>query len=194
MTRTASFLRFRFRFRAFLGRRGIRAVAAALVCASCAPASPRTSARPPVREVCAPIPPCPSWVQAFKENRATLHVYVFDGVSTTAACTPGQTLHATVYVDEQAVGTADVPCLEAARTPPPAYRVEGPKVAPGLHEIHVDVQTPRGLIHGATLVSLPAFDIPTDGRGVVFGAEVAVGLGADDIAIGAPQVYPPNGF
>jgi hypothetical protein len=56
------------------------------------------------------------------------------------------------------------------------------------------VQTPRGLIHGATLLSLPGFDIPSDGRGVVFGAEVAVGLGPDDIAIGAPQVYAPTGF
>jgi hypothetical protein len=164
----------------------------ALACVSCAPHP--APARPPVHEVCAPVPPCPSWVQAFKENRATLHVYVFDGVSTTAACTHGQTLHATVYVDEQAIGVADVPCLDAARTPPAAYRVEGPRVGPGLHELHVDVQTPRGLIHGATLLSLPAFDIPTDGRGVVFGAEVAVGLGPDDIAIGAPQVYAPSGF
>jgi len=166
--------------------------ATALACVSCAPHP--APARPPVREVCAPVPPCPSWVQAFKESKATLHVYVFDGVTTTAACTPGQTLHATVYLDEQAVGVADIPCLDAPRTPPPAYRVEGPRVAPGLHELHVDVQTPRGLIHGATLLSLPAFDIPTDGRGVVFGSEVAVGLGPDDIAIGAPQVYAPSGF
>ncbi|MDB5221007.1 MAG: hypothetical protein JWO86_8934 [Myxococcaceae bacterium] len=163
-----------------------------LACASCAPHP--APARPAVKEICAPVPPCPSWVQAFKENRATLHVYVFDGVSTTVACTKGQTLHATVYLDEQAIGVADVPCLDAAKTPPAAYRVEGGKVGPGLHELHVDVQTPRGLIHGATLLSLPAFDMPTDGRGVVFGAEVAVGLGPDDIAIGAPQVYAPSGF
>ncbi|GAC1559677.1 MAG: hypothetical protein NVS3B10_18260 [Polyangiales bacterium] len=119
---------------------------------------------------------------------------MFDGVSTTVACTKGQTLHATVYLDEEAIGAADVPCLDVPRTPAAAYRVEGARVTPGMHELHVDVQTPRGLIHGATLLSLPAFDIPTDGRGVVFGAEVAVGLGPDDIAIGAPQVYPPKGF
>lgn len=163
-----------------------------LACVSCAPHP--APARPALKEVCAPVPPCPSWVQAFKENRATLHVYVFDGVSTTVACTKGQTLHATVYLDEQSIGIADVPCLDAVKTPPAAYRVEGGKVGPGLHELHVDVQTPRGLIHGATLLSLPAFDIPTDGRGVVFGAEIAVGLGPDDIAIGAPQVYAPSGF
>jgi hypothetical protein len=163
-----------------------------LACVSCAPHP--APARPALKEVCAPVPPCPSWVQAFKENRATLHVYVFDGVSTTVVCTKGQTLHATVYLDEQSIGVADVPCLDAVKTPAAAYRVEGGKVDPGLHELHVDVQTPRGLIHGATLLSLPAFDIPTDGRGVVFGAEVAVGLGPDDIAIGAPQVYAPSGF
>jgi hypothetical protein len=142
--------------------------------------------------VCAPVPPCPSWIQAFKENRAALHVYVFDGVSATSACAHGQTVHVTVYLDEQPVGVAEVPCLDAVRTPPPAYRVEGGPVAPGLHELRVDAQTPRGVVQGSTLLSLPAFDLPTDGRAIVFGAEIAVGIGPDDLAIGAPQVYPPD--
>lgn len=144
--------------------------------------------------MCAPVPACPSWVDAFRENRATLHVYVFDGVSTTSACARGKSVRVTVYLDEQPVGLAEVPCLEAPRAPPAAYRVEGGPVAPGLHELRVDVETPRGTVQGSTLLSLPAFDMPTDGRAIVFGAEIAVGIGPDDLAIGPPQVYPPERF
>ena len=125
-------------------------------------------------------------------NRAPLHVYVFDGMSGTSACARGQSVHVTVYVDDQPVGVTDVPCLDAARTPSPFYRVDGGPVVPGMHELRIDAQTSRGVVHGATLVSLPAFDLPPDGQPVVVGAEVAVGLGPDDLAIGPPQVYPPK--
>lgn len=138
------------------------------------------------------MPACPSWVEAFKENRATLHVYVFDGVSTTPACARGQTLQVSVYLDGEPAGAAELPCLEELRAPPPSYRVEGPPVAPGLHELRIDVQSARGIIQGSTLLSLPAFDIPPDGRPVAVGAEIAVGIGPDDVAIGPPQVYPPR--
>lgn len=135
---------------------------------------------------------CPSWVDAFIANRAPLHVYVFDGVSGTPACARGKSVHVTVYVDEQLAGVADVPCLDTERTPPPFYRVDGGVVIPGMHELRVDAQTSHGVVHGSTLVSLPAFDIPPDGQPVVLGAEIAVGLGPDDLAIGPPQVYPPK--
>ncbi len=137
------------------------------------------------------MPACPSWVDAFMANRATLHVYVFDGVSGTPACTRSKSVHVTVYVDEQPVGVTDVPCLDAARTPAPFYPVDGGAVVPGMHELRVDAQTAQGVVHGSTLVSLPAFDIPPDGQPVV-GAEIPVGLGPDDLAIGPPQVYPPK--
>jgi hypothetical protein len=140
------------------------------------------------------VPACPSWVDAFVANRAPLHVYVFDGVSGTAACTRGQTVHVTVALDEQPVGVTDVPCLDAARSPPPFYRLDGGQVLPGMHELRVDVQTSRGLVQGSTLLSLPAFDLPPDGQPVVLGAEIAVGIGPDDLAIGPPQVYPPKGL
>lgn len=138
------------------------------------------------------MPACPTWVDAFMANRAPLHVYVFDGVSGTSACARGQSVHVTVYVDDQPIGVTDVPCLDAARTPSPFYRVDGGPVVPGMHELRIDAQTSRGVVHGATLVSLPAFDLPPDGQPVVVGAEVAVGLGPDDLAIGPPQVYPPK--
>ena len=140
------------------------------------------------------MPSCPSWVDAFKQNQATLHVYIFDGVSNTPACAKGQTVLVTVRLDDHPVGVADVPCLDEARAPPPSYRIEGPAVSPGLHELRVDVSTPRGIVQGTTLMSLPAFDIPTDGHSLTVGAEVAVGVGPDDLAIGPPQVYPPKGF
>ena len=147
-----------------------------------------------MREVCAPVPSCPSWIEAFKENRATLHVHVFDGVSNTPACAHGKSVHVRVYLDEQAVGLVDVPCLDEVRAPPASYRIEGAPVTPGLHELRVDVQTPRGVVEGKTLLSLPAFDIPADGSSVAVGAEIAVGIGPDDLAIGPPQVYPPKGM
>lgn len=138
------------------------------------------------------MPPCPSWVDAFLENRAPLHVYVFDGVTGTAACAPGKTVHVTVYLDEQPVGVTDLPCLDGPRSPTPFYRVDGGPVVPGLHELRVDAETSGGVVHGSTLLSLPAFDLPSGGRPVAVGAEVAVGLGPDDLAIGPPQVYPPK--
>jgi hypothetical protein len=121
-----------------------------------------------------------------------LHVYVYDGVSSTLACARGQTVHVTVYLDDQPVGVTDVPCLEAAQRPFPFYRVDGGPVAPGMHELRIDAQTSRGLVQGSTLLSLPAFDVPPDNQPVVLGAEIAVGLGPDHLAIGPPQVYPPK--
>ncbi|HSO34294.1 MAG TPA: hypothetical protein VLT33_17280 [Labilithrix sp.] len=146
--------------------------------------------RPPLREVCAPVPPCPSWVTVFRDNRAALHLHVYDGVSGTPACASGQKVHVTAYLDEQSVGEADVPCLDAERTPPAVVHIEGPVPAPGMHELRVDVQTARGVVQGKTLLSLPAFDFARDGR-FNMGAEVSVGIGPDDLAIGPPQVYPP---
>lgn len=123
-----------------------------------------------------------------------MHVHVVDGVSGTAACTKGTTVRVVVYLDEQPVGLTDVPCLEELRAPPAAYRVDGPAVAPGMHELRIDVQSPRGTVQGSALVSLPALDFPSDGRSFVVGAEIAVGIGPDDLAIGPPQVYPPKGL
>lgn len=140
------------------------------------------------------MPSCPSWVDAFLAHRAPLHVYVFDGVSSTVACARGQSIHVTVYLDEQPVGTTEVPCLDSDQRLPPFYRVDGGPVVPGMHELRVDAQTARGLVQGSTLVSLPAFDLPPDGQPAVLGAEIAVGLGPDDLAIGPPQVYPPKGL
>jgi hypothetical protein len=173
------------------GRACAFACALPLLIAACA--ERRAAPQPPLREVCAPVPSCPSWVEAFKQNRVPLHVYLFDGVTGTIACAKGQKLHATVVLDGESVGTGDVPCLDQRVTPEPFYRIEGPAVVPGMHELRVEVQTPRGVVQGTTLLSLPAFDIPTDGKNAVFGAEIAVGVGPDDLAIGAPQVYAPRG-
>lgn len=130
-------------------------------------------------------------MSAFRENRATLHVYAYDGVSGTPACVRGQNVHVAAYLDEQPAGVVEVSCLETERTPPAVYRIDGPVVSPGLHELRIEVQTPRGIVQSKTLMSLPAFDIPADGRTINMGAEVAVGIGPDDVAIGPPQVYPP---
>jgi hypothetical protein len=164
-------------------------VAASFAILSCA--EPRPPPRPAVREVCAPVPPCPTWVTAFRDNRTTLHVYAYDGVSGTPACVRGKNVRVTAYLDEQPVGMVDVPCLDAEASPPPMYRIEGPVVAPGLHELRLDVQTARGVVQSKTLLSLPAFDIPADGHSIHMGAEVFVGIGPDDLAIGPPQVYAP---
>lgn len=138
------------------------------------------------------MPSCPSWVDAFRAHPAPLHVYVFDGLSGTAACARGESVHVTVYLDEQPVGVTDVPCLDAPATPTPFYRVDGGLVVPGLHELRVDAKMSRGLVQGSALVSLPAFDLPPVGAPAVLGAEIAVGIGPDDLAIGPPQVYPPK--
>lgn len=144
---------------------------------------------------CAPIPPCLSWVEAFSANRPPLHVSIYDGVSRTAACSSGQSLRITVYLDEVPVGFVDMPCLDESREETaPSYRIDGPPAPPGLHELRVDVQSARGIVQGKTLLSLPAFDLPPGGRSIVFGAEIAVGVGPDDLAIGPPQVYPPRGL
>jgi hypothetical protein len=164
-------------------------VATALVMLSCA--EPRPPARPAPREVCASVPACPTWVTAFRENRTTLHVYAYDGVSGTPACAKGKNVRVTAYLDEAPVGMVDVPCLDAEATPPPKYRIEGPVIAPGLHELRLDVATVRGVVQSKTLLSLPAFDIPSDGHDVHMGAEVSVGIGPDDLSIGPPQVYAP---
>lgn len=166
----------------------VAAIGCALLMFSCAERA--APLRPPVREVCAPVPPCPSWVTVFRDNRAPLHVHVYDGVSGTPACASGQKVHVTVFVDEHPVGEADVPCLDAEISPPAVVHVVGPVVPPGMHELRVDLQTARGIVQGKTLVSLPAFDFASDGR-FNMGAEVSVGIGPDDLAIGPPQVYPP---
>ena len=138
------------------------------------------------------MPPCPSWLDAFRAHPAPLHVYVFDGLSSTPACAHGGSIHVAVYLDDKPVGTTDVPCLETAQAPLPFYRVDGGPVAPGLHELRVEAKTSRGLVQGSTLVSLPAFDLPPDGPPAVLGAEIAVGIGPDDLSFGPPQVYPPR--
>jgi hypothetical protein len=166
------------------------AVGFSIVTASCA--ERRAPPRPPLREVCAAVPPCPSWVSAFRDNRTTLHVYAYDGVSGTPACGRGEKVHVIAYLDEAAAGAVDLACLDTERTPPAVYRIDGPIVSPGLHELRIEVQTTRGVVQSMTLMSLPAFDIPADGRTINMGAEVAVGIGPDDVAIGAPQVYPPT--
>jgi len=117
---------------------------------------------------------------------------VYDGVSGTPACATGQSVHVRAFLDEEAVGEVDVPCLDTERLPPAVYRIEGPRVSPGMHELRVDVVTPRGIVQGKTLLSLPAFDIPSDEQAIIMGAEIAVGIGPDDLAIGPPQVYPPR--
>lgn len=165
----------------------VAAVGCALLMFSCVERA--APPRPPVREVCAAVPPCPSWVTVFRDNRAALHLHVYDGVSGTPACAPGQKVHVTAYLDEQSVGEADVPCVDAGDAPS-AVRIEGPVPAPGMHELRVDVQTARGVVQGKTLLSLPAFDFASDGR-FNMGAEISVGIGPDDLAIGPPQVYPP---
>ena len=127
---------------------------------------------------------------AFRNHGAPLHLYVYDGVSGTAACASGQKVHVTAYLDEQSVGEVDVPCLDAELTPPAIVRIEGPVIAPGMHELRIDLETKRGTVQGKTLLSLPAFDFASDGQ-IHMGAEISVGIGPDDLAIGPPQVYAP---
>ena len=166
-------------------------IGCALLTLSLSCAERRAPARLPLREVCASVPPCPSWVTAFRDNRAPLRLHIYDGVSGTPACALGQkVVHVTAYLDEQSVGEVDVPCLDAEITPPAIVRIEGPAVAPGMHEVRIDLQTKRGTVQGKTLLSLPAFDFASDGH-IRMGAEISVGIGPDDLAIGPPQVYAP---
>ena len=166
-------------------------IGCALLTLSLSCAERRAPARLPLREVCASVPPCPSWVTAFRDNRAPLRLHIYDGVSGTPACALGQkVVHVTAYLDEQSVGEVDVPCLDAEITPPAIVRIEGPVVAPGMHEVRIDLQTKRGTVQGKTLLSLPAFDFASDGH-IRMGAEISVGIGPDDLAIGPPQVYAP---
>lgn len=59
--------------------------------------------------------------------------------------------------------------------------------------VYLDEQ-PVGLtdVPCSEAIQLPAFDIPSEGRSVAVGAEIAVSIGPDDLAIGPPQVYPPK--
>lgn len=166
-------------------------LAAALGAVACAP-PPKP--REPLREVCAPMPPCPSIVDAFRENKAALHVYVLDSVSGTKACTPGGTIGVTVYLDDVPVGLGEMPCAKEIRVPPAAYRIEGKPIAPGLHELRVEVKNAVGKMEASALMSLPAFDIAGEGKWLLVGAEVPVTISADEIAISPPQVYPPKGL
>ena len=120
-------------------------------------------------------------------------MYAYDGVSGTAACAAGtKVVKVQAFLDDNPVGQVDVPCLPSEQQPPPAYRIEGPSVTPGLHELRIDVSSPRGTVQGKTLMSLPAFDLPPDGHEIHVGAEISVGIGPDDLAIGPPQVYSPT--
>lgn len=140
------------------------------------------------------MPPCPSVVAVLREQRAVLNVYAFDGVSGTPACARGETVEVTVFLDDVPVGRGEIACVEELRVPPASVRVRGVEVVAGLHEVRVEAKTARGKLESSTLMSLPAFDIPPDGKALVVGAEIAAGVGPDDIAIGPPQVYPPRGL
>lgn len=147
-----------------------------------------------MREVCAPLPPCPSVVAVLREQRATLNVYAFDGVSGTAACARGESVEVTAYLDGVPVGRGEIPCVEELRVPPASVRIRCVEVVAGLHEVRIEAKTARGKIESSTLMSLPAFDITDDARAITVGAEIAVTVGPDDLAIGPPQVYPPRGL
>lgn len=176
-----------------MSRRAQVAVLFALVLGAAA-CTDRPKPREPLREVCAPMPPCPSIVDAFRENKAALHVYVFDAVSGTKACTSGGTIGVTVYLDDVPVGLGEMPCAKEIRVPPAAYRIEGKPVVAGLHELRIEVKNAVGKMEASALMSLPAFDIAGEGKWLLVGAEVAVTVSADDIAISPPQVYAPKGL
>ncbi|HEY8072572.1 MAG TPA: hypothetical protein VIF62_00635 [Labilithrix sp.] len=146
-----------------------------------------------MREVCAPVPPCASWIDALREQPVPLHVFVVDRVSP-GGCAIGSSSSVTVTLDDAVVGTANIPCSGELRAPPPMYRLNGPDVVAGLHEISVRAQLPSGTIDSAMLMSLPAFDITDEGRSAVLGAEIVIDVNRDDVFINAPQVYPPKGL
>lgn len=140
------------------------------------------------------MPPCPSVVEALRENRAPLHVYAFDAVSRTRACEPGGVVAVTVYIDDQPVGIGEIRCADELRVPPPGIRIDGKPIAAGLHELRVEVRNARGKMETSALMSLPAFDITMEGKALIVGAEISITVSADEISIAPPQVYPPRGL
>ncbi|MBS2017628.1 MAG: hypothetical protein JST00_32415 [Deltaproteobacteria bacterium] len=163
---------------------------ASLAGAACAPQPPP---RQPLREVCAPMPPCPSVVDALREQRAPLHVHLVDAVSGTSACAEGAVVAVTVFLDDHPVGLGEIRCSRERRGANAPVRVDAKPVTAGLHELRVEARRAQGKVEAASLVSLPAFDITMEGKALVIGAEITVTVGADEITIAPPQVYPPRG-
>jgi hypothetical protein len=113
-------------------------------------------------------------------------VHLADRVA--GACAPGATVTASVTFDGAAVGEARFPCGPDAHT----VKLAGPKVTPGLHEIVVRTEGPAGPLEAAAVVSLPAFDVTSDGKNATLGSEIVVDVGVEDLSIEPPLVYAPH--
>ncbi len=146
-----------------------------------------------LREVCAPVPPCASWIDALRQQHVPLHVFLVDRLSPNG-CVMGTSASVTVELDDAVVATSELPCIAELGSPPPMIRLDGPEVSAGLHEVTVRARLPAGTIETAALVSLPAFDITDDGRSAVVGAEVVIEITRDELTIAPPRVYPPKGL
>jgi hypothetical protein len=153
------------------------------VLAGCAPAA---RPRPPLKEVCAPVPPCPSWLDVFRDRPATLQVHLVDRFS--PDCEPSVAVTATASFDGAEIGNATLTCGAPGRI----VHLEGPKVSPGLHELVVRTTGPAGTLEASAVVSLPAFDVAGDGKTATLGAEMIVDVGVEDLSIEPPAVYPPH--
>jgi hypothetical protein len=158
---------------------------------ACTPARPLP--REPIREVCAPIPPCTSWVDALRQNPTTLHVYVVDRVSG-FGCAAGESIAVDVVLDDAPVGTTTFPCANELRAPARRYLITGGEVVPGMHELSVRLRLAAGSREAGALMSLPAFDFGPDGRTAMIGAEIMVEVTRDDVTIAPPVVLVPPGL
>jgi len=160
--------------------------------AACAPARPPP--REPLREVCAPVPPCPSWTDALRENAPKLRLHVIDSISGDG-CPNGASVTVEARLDGASIGAVTFSCRSAElRAPPPHNLLEGRDVMPGMHELALRTQLPGGSRETTVLVSLPAFDVLEDGKSLMLGAEILVDVSRDDVTIGPPQVYAPHGL
>lgn len=139
-----------------------------------------------MREECAAPPPCAAWVDELRSHPVTLRLYLVDHM-TRAPAAQGD-LFVEVRVDAQVVGEVTIPADPDA---PHVFPVTGPVVTPGLHEVAVRARGPLGALEQTAIVSLPAFDVQTDGRAAL-GAEVVVELADESVSILPPQVYPPR--
>lgn len=122
-----------------------------------------------------------------RSEQTTLHVYVFDHAST-SGCARGTKLSAMVSFDDVEIAQVAIVCGETAST----LLIDGPKVSLGLHELTVRAKLPNGEVEASSVVSLPAIDVSGDGKTATLGAELLVEMGADEVVIGPPQVYPPK--
>jgi hypothetical protein len=109
-----------------------------------------------------------------------LAVTVIDDSAPSSTCQAPSMLQ--IRIDEKPWCQVSIPCATAIQAPSPSFRCDGPKIAPGEHELGMQIGTDPVL---SRRMSLPAFDVLPGG--IVVGAFVRVRF-----AHGPLEIEPPT--